>query len=60
MTWRSTNSATHYAAARLPGGTAALQSELRHPSRKLWVHTAHTIVLNREVSAREGLTVEQV
>jgi len=31
---------------------ATLQSELRHPPRKLWIHTADTVVLNKEISAR--------
>jgi hypothetical protein len=32
---------------------ATLQRKLRHPSRKLRIHTANTIVLNEKVSARE-------
>ena len=38
----------------------AFSDELRHPSRKLRIHTTDTIVLDGKVTAREGHTVEQV
>ena len=37
---------------------ATLKRELRHPPRELWIHTANTVVLNREVRTREGHFVD--
>ena len=39
---------------------APLQRELRHPPRKLRIHTADTILLNREIIACEGDCLDQV